>query len=1325
MGDKRPFVRIKIQDQEEEWLIDTGAAISVVDENLIPQGISSVQKVRQAPPITSASGHRLPVRGIYKVPLWIGNRCFPQEVAILAKLEAGAILGVDFLQKHQAVIDLGKKALMVPSVAGAEPAALATITMSQRFKTPVLPEVFQLYCVKDQVIPPMSEKLIRVSHNNQEETRAGVVLGPGIVEAVINLNPGETSAISFRNETAKEITMHRKEKIAIATILTEELMEVRPMKRTTTAPSFACTRDKEKYLREKIDLKHLKEAERRALWNLILRNHDAFSGSKMDLGHATAVKHRIRLTDNRPVHVKQFRIPWAHTEFVNEYVEDLVKKGCIEPSTSSFNAPCFCVPKGPEGKKLRLVLDFRKLNEKTIEDKYIIREVQDCIDEVGRNGSRVFSSLDLTAGFYQQEVEVGSRHMTAFTLPGRGRFQFKRLPMGLRGSPASFSKLMSRVLEGNPEGGGQGNQPQGPPKGLIVYLDDILAHAATFEDHLKVLEECFRRLRAFNLKLNPEKCQFMTKEVPYLGFLLTPDGIKPSKTKAKAVKEFPEPRTVRQVREFLGLTNYFRRLIQGYAMKAGKLTRLLTKESGWPGGALPPDARESFEILKKNLCEAPILGYPSPNREFIVTTDASTGSADQKEPGGVGAVLSQIDPEKGEVIIDYASRSLRPFEKNYSAFMLEAAAASWGLDHWYVYLYNAPKITLYCDHKPLEKLTSRQTKTLNRLQDQMMRFNFTIKYKEGKENTVADSLSRNPVDAIMRNPISELRSLGLSNSDLKKLQASDKFCTVMRKYLEERKLPEEKKMSVYIQKEAGKCFIKDDLLFYQLQKRGRIPKPVMILPKDLRGIVFDAFHTHIFAGHSGAEKTTWKIQECYWYPYMMNDIIDRVNNCLSCAMSKRPTQYRKRHAPCATYKIPDRPNQQVHIDLFGPLKTSESGKKFILVITDQFSKLATIAGLPNKEAETVARAIFERYICRFSVPEKIITDNGTEFCARISEELFKLLGVKHIKTAVYRPQSNTYAEVFNKEIQKYLRTIMEDGNTLDWEKYLAPLELSYNTGVHSAALHSPFYLTFLHEPRLPYYDAGKEKTLYTDDYATDCLARLRATYRLVASNLEESNRVNQIQRNKGAKHVSFNVGQSILVAFPFKELKDGKKQNRKLTRPYSDGFRVEEKIGEYTYVIKNVTNGRRHTVHADLLRERPSKESAAPEESAVENSAISKQTEVREKHKDRGVQAETCITWKSDPRPTTARPTEAEDVGNDETASQYSSSNSAETYENDAQSLPSASDEETVEGAGTANFEVPKKIPVPSPRRTRSQGPAEEHPWIPWFPPGARRWFQE
>ena len=584
---------------------------------------------------------------------------------------------------------------------------------------------------------------------------------------------------------------------------------------------------------------------------------------------------------------------------------------------------------------------------------------------------------------------------------------------------------------------------------------------------------------------------------------------------------------------------------------------------------------------KTNLCSAPVLAYPSPNRPFILTTDASTGSADQVEPGGLGAVLSQEDEKGVERAIDYASRTLKPFEKNYSAFMLEMCAASWAMDHWYQYLWLTP-FYLYCDHKPLEKLTARQTKTLNRLQEQMLRFKFQIRYKKGSENSAADALSRSPVE--------ELKSVGLGDKDLRRLQEDDEFCTAIKKHLTTGNLPSDEKTRREVLRCVGKCLVDNGLLYRQFERSGRLPRRLLVLPADLRELVFRASHTSLFGGHAGSEKTTWKIQEKYWWPAMETDIRDKVNRCLTCARSKRPNQYKARHAPHKSLPVPDLPNEHIHIDLFGPLKTSEEGKKFIMVATDRFTKMVTLAGLPNKEAETVARAFFEQYICKFSCPKAAWTDQGKEFCAKLSEEFFKLMGIKHEKTCAYRPQTNTYAEVFNKEIVKYLRTILEDDQTLDWEKYLAPLALAYNTGVHKSTLHSPFYLTFLHEPRLPFFDAGRERTLYGDDYPTDCLSRLRTTYRLAAANQEEAHAASLKQQNKTARHVEYEVGQQVLVAFPTRELKG----NPKFRKPYAQGFVIQERLGEYTYVIKNEQTGRQHTVHADLLREQPSEQEGAP-----------------------------------------------------------------------------------------------------------------------------------
>ena len=1276
-------------------MLDTGAAISVIDVKVIPGGLRGLRKTAEPPEVASASGHPLPAIGTYKLPLKLGSRTFWQDVTVLENLDSRAILGIDFLNMHDAVINLGQNTISVPGGSGdVTNAAVAEIRFPintkksengrRAFMRTEIEETFPLQLLEDITIHPMSEKLVSVTHLNQTgQPITCLARGPGIIEAIINLAPDEPAKISFRNESNTEIKIFKKEKIAVATPLNCEIKNLRP--KADAHPGTACSFEKERYLREQLQLNHLDTREKEELLEVIFRNHDVFSASKLDLGHANALPHKIKLTDEAPVHVKQFRIPWAHQEFLNSYIEDLLKAGVIEPSRSSFNAPLFCVPKGTDGKGLRLVLDYRRLNEKTVEDKYVMREVQECIDEVGRSGSKVFSALDLTAGFYQQELEPSSRPYTAFTLPGRGRFQFATSSMGLTGAPSSFSKLMDLTIEG--------------ATGLLVYLDDILAHSATFRQHLAILENCFSRLRRMGLKLNPSKCSFIAKEVPYLGFVLTAEGVKASAHKGKAIREFPEPTSVKKVREFLGLTNYFRRLIPQYSILSAKLSRLLTKAASWKGGQLPPDAKQAFLGLKERLLTAPVLAYPSPNRPFILTTDASTGSADQSEPGGIGAVLSQIDPITGqEKAVDYASRSLKPFEKNYSAFMLEMSAASWAMEHYYHYLYGN-FFYLDCDHRPLEKLSARQTKTLNRLQELMLKFNFTIRYKKGKENSAADALSRNA--------ISEIKTIGLSEKDLRRLQATDGFCQAIHAFKQDNELPVDKNQRRFILRNSRNCFKKDGIWMFRLQRTGRMPKEVLILPKDLRDMVFQAFHTHMFAGHFGAEKTTMKILENYWWPTITADILDRVQRCITCAMAKRPNQYKKRHAPFSSLRVPDAPNQRVHIDLFGPLKTSESGKKYVLSASDAFSKRVTLVGLPDKSAEVVAKAFFENYICKYSCPKVVVSDRGQEFCAKLSEQFFKLMGIEHAKTASYHPQMNSNAEVFNKEIQKYMRVIMEDGNTLDWEKYLAPLELSYNTMVHKSTLVSPFYLTFLQEPRLPFFDPAQEKTLYLDDYPTACMARLRVTHRLAAANQRQNNDSSLRQRNKGAQHVEFFPDQPVLVAFPVKELQG----NPKLKKPYAQGYVIHEKIGDYTYIVRNVNTGRRYTIHADLLRDSPETRPVTNATVEVEKSRTQKPNPGRQM--PLGIRAE----YEGYEGPETNQEPEKALEETEDTQSMASSSDSFESADEDGihDERPAQVPPEASTRAGLAQTASPAR------RFTRSRGRVEDEPLVPLHPPEYKR----
>jgi putative transposase len=379
----------------------------------------------------------------------------------------------------------------------------------------------------------------------------------------------------------------------------------------------------------------------------------------------------------------------------------------------------------------RVVQDFRALNNNSHLDKYSMKDVTECIGEIGRSHSTIFSTLDLTSGFWQMTLHPQSRAYTAFTVPGLGEFEWVTSAMGLLGCPATFQRLVEAIVD--------------KIRNVIVYIDDLIVHSKDHLEHLQILEALFSRLSAHGMKVRLEKCKFGSNDVMYLGFHLTKDGIKPGVDKLKAVRDAKPPANVHEVRQFLGLCNFFRSHVRNFATIASPLTKLTRKESLWrKGGKLPREAYLAFRELQAILVSEPVVDYPRRDRPYALFTDASFG--DDRHEGGLGAILTQIDENKQHCVIGYASRKLAVHEKNYTPFLLEMQAAIFGMEHFGNHL-KGRHFTLFTDHKPLEKLGKVHTKTLNRLQEIMNVYDFEIVYIKGKE-IPADFLSRNAVGAI-------------------------------------------------------------------------------------------------------------------------------------------------------------------------------------------------------------------------------------------------------------------------------------------------------------------------------------------------------------------------------------------------------------------------------------------------------------------------------------------------------------------------------------------------------------------------------------------------
>lgn len=467
---------------------------------------------------------------------------------------------------------------------------------------------------------------------------------------------------------------------------------------------------------------HLNNEERESLEKIIPDYADVFYKEGDALTFTNHTKHSIPTTSDIPINTKTYRFPFVHQQEVKTQVDKMLDQNIIRPSTSPWNSPIWIVPKKQDAtgkQKWRVVIDYRKLNEITIGDSYPLPNITDILDKLGH--SAYFTTLDLASGFHQLELNPKDIPKTAFSTP-YGHYEFLRMPFGLKNAPATFQRAMDSVLYGL-----QGER-------CFVYLDDIVVFASSLQEHEQKLTEIFDRLRQHGLKIQPDKCEFLRKEVAYLGHIVSNEGVKPNPDKVAAVINFPTPKSCRDIRSFIGLSGYYRRFIPNYSKITKPMTSLLKKDVPFKWGE---SQQHSFDTCKKILTSLPLLQYPDFTKEFILTTDASLHA--------IGGILSQGEVGK-DLPIAYASRTLNKAESNYSTIERELLAIVWAVKHFRPYLFGR-RFKIVTDHKPLTWLFSIKDpgSHLVRWRLKLEEYDYEIVYKAGKMNTNADALSRPPL----------------------------------------------------------------------------------------------------------------------------------------------------------------------------------------------------------------------------------------------------------------------------------------------------------------------------------------------------------------------------------------------------------------------------------------------------------------------------------------------------------------------------------------------------------------------------------------------------
>lgn len=753
------------------------------------------------------------------------------------------------------------------------------------------------------------------------------------------------------------------------------------------------------------------------LTDLLNKYKECFSSSLHDLGFASVAEMVIHLKDSEPVVYRPYRLCYSDRQLVRNMIDEMLGCGIVRESSSPYASPIVLVQK-KTGEK-RLCVDYRALNNKTVKEHYPIPRIEDQLDLLA--GSKLFISLDMASGYYQIPIAEESREKTAFVTPD-GQFEYNRMPFGLVNAPSVFQRAINKILS------------KARVKYALVYMDDILIPARSFEEGLSRLEEVLELLKGGGLTLKLSKCRFFFDKIDYLGFEISSDGVRPGTLKTDAVSKFPVPISQHDVRRFIGLASFFRRFIKGFALLAKPLTTLLKKDVPWRWGT---EEQESFDTLKIKLVQRPVLAIYEPKAETQLHTDASKT--------GIAGILMQKNETGVLQPVAYYSRQTNSDEQKLHSYELETLAVIASLNKFRVYLLGMHfKILTDCNALRTTLTKRDLVPRIARWWIQFQEFDCSIEHRPGEKMVHVDALSRHAIPG----PASEDRVL-----DILLVNSEDWIATVQDN-------DDEIKQIKNVLSDPDSEKVVDIIKNYKL-KNGRVYRIVgpdmlrWVVPKGVRWQILRANHDSI--GHFGFDKTLDRIKSTYWFPRMRKFVKKYVNSCLECAHHKLPGGAKAG----LLHPIPkvDVPFHTIHADHLGPFNKSKRRNTYILVIVDGFTKFVNLTAVPNTKSITSVRALKEHF-SYFGIPSRLVTDQGTSFTGRKFQEFVKASGVKHVLNAVATPRANGQVERYNRTILAALGAITHDKPKNVWDEYLPDVQLGINTTIHSTTKKTPTELLF-------------------------------------------------------------------------------------------------------------------------------------------------------------------------------------------------------------------------------------------------------------------------
>lgn len=1227
------YVKGSVESVDVIFTVDTGASISLLSKKIFDE-IPCNQRPdlhSKVPQLKGASGRDIPCYGTAYFQLQFGP-LYLEKKLLVADITDDILIGADVL--------LGDKA---------GPADLLfsrQIIIFRNVEIPIevdgYPRVRKVTMADTCVLPPMSESLVDVYVERLEDEKdSDFVIEPCkslaekyqvvMASSVTDINRSITHKVRILNPFMDTVVIPQDTVVGQAEVA-GEIVVFDEMEDANSAGNVSAVRrvhlcskvsevsqngvqpvktvntdsTSEDETEESLDLskfevpEHLQtlfketcagksEEQVHVVAQFLSKYQDVFSRNDTDIGRTHLTEHVIETGNAPPFKLPPRRIPLAYVGEAEEAIQNFFDQGSIRPSTSPWASPLVFVRK--KNGQLRPCVDYRRLNQISRKDAFPLPRIEDCFDAV--SGATLFSSMDITSAYNQIPIRSSDIPKTAF-VTRYGLFEFITMPFGLSGSPATFQRCLELALAGLQW------------KICLIYLDDILVFANQFEEMMDRLGQVLERIREAQLKLKPSKCQFLQKEVAYLGHILSAEGVKPNPDNVEKVQKWHEPKTVKEVQSFLGLANYYRRFISGYSEIARPLIDLTRKGAMFE---FTDECRGAFEKIKQALISPPVMAHPKSDGLFVLDTDACDVC--------IGACLSQIQDGE-ERVIAYGSKSLSKTERNYCVTDRELLAVRYFCEYYRAYLLGR-HFLVRTDHQALKWLFSmKEPKSrIARWIEALSEFDFEIEHRDGRKHNNADAMSRcpNPWTCSCKNfeklrcgpckkcqrknelmngsfpgedkaqrlvfdemldetctfeqeagwstitrhfvqflslfllmvlvLYSELEShvadellvslmpclvlyhdilwtrlfgvitcllpffkgilavkedgrtrpklhfsifrgfrerIAIGKTDLRSAwplatkfidlpskQLEDPDLKIVIGWLKDGKRPE--RSDVQATSPAVRHYwlywdslvLKDGVLHKYYYRSDQTRYLQIIVPRSLRKEVLFHMHDSVLSGHLGYKKTKWKLLQKFYWHEVRHDIYIHIQTCDVCTSIKRPTKTPK--APLGNM-LTGAPLDRLSTDICGPFPVSNMGNRYILVVTDYFSKWVEIFAVPDQTAVTCADRILNEVICRYGCPYDLHSDQGTNYTSKIFSELCSMLEIRKTRSSPYNPRCNGQVERFNKTLVSMIKAYLKDEGK-DWDKHLGCLGAAYRSTIHESTNFTPNMLFLGREVRLP------------------------------------------------------------------------------------------------------------------------------------------------------------------------------------------------------------------------------------------------------------------